>query len=201
MNPSFETIPEPESWLEIGTVVAPQGLKGQLRVLSTSDFPERFERPGRRWLQSPHSLHPQAVDLLEGRCLPGKNLYIIRLAGIEDREQAESLRGYKLLVPASDRPHLEADEYHVSDLIDLEVYHSLTGEKVGIVIDVLWAGNDLLKVKLYQKTSQPAGEPGTKTEAPATVLIPFVREIVPRVDLEKKRLDIDPPSGLLELAT
>ncbi len=198
-----------EDWLEIGTIVSPQGLKGELKVLSSSDFPERFEQPGSRCLQSPKGLNKQVVELLEGRYIPGKNLCVIRLAGIESREQAEELRGYKLLVSASDRPQLEEDEYHVSDLVNLEVYHQLTREKIGTVIDILRAGNDLLEVQLYQQPQDISTEAISpdfqienqpKTKKLATILIPFVKDIVPIVDLEGRRLEINPPPGLLELA-
>lgn len=203
-----------ENWLEIGTIVAPQGLKGELKVLSSSDFPERFERGGKRWLQSPNSLEVTQVELLKGRYLPGKDLYVVTLAEIENREAAEALRGYKLLVPQSDRPQLEADEYHVSELIDLEVYNQLNGEKIGIVSNVMWAGNDLLEVKLdrepvLEETSLPDLSKITriskrrkfkpKKPKPVTILIPFVKAIVTSVDIQQKRIEIVPPSGLLEL--
>ncbi len=165
--------------------MAPQGLKGELRVNPSSDFPERFLEPGTRWLQRKGSLAPVPVELQGGYQIPGKNLYVVQLEGIETREEADNLRGCKLLVPAKDRPQLEEGEYHVGDLINLEVYHQLTGDKIGVVIDVYFAGNDLLKVQLHQK--------------PAPILIPFVTEIVPVVDLEKGRLEINPPAGLLEL--
>lgn len=171
-------------WVEIGTIIAPQGLKGALRVQSDSDFPERFEEPGQRWLRSAEQKEPQAVELLKGYQVPGKSIYVIELAGIEDRNQAESLRGYKLLVPQSDRPPLDVDEYHVADLMNLEVYHHLSGEKLGTVTDFFLAGNDLLEVTLLR---------GKKS------LIPFVKAIVPVVDLKARRLEINPPAGLLEL--
>ena len=137
-----------DNCLEIGRIVGPQGLKGELKVMSSSDFPERFENPGTRWLQSPDGLSIQEVQLIRGRYVPGKNLYVIKLAEIFDRTQAETLRDYKLLVPSSDRPQLDDDEYHVSDLINLEVYHQKTGELIGVVVDILSAGNDLLEVQL-----------------------------------------------------
>jgi 16S rRNA processing protein RimM len=191
-------------WLEIGTIVAPQGLKGELRVNSSSDFPERFEQPGQRWLQSPDGDRIESVELLSGRSIPGKNLYVIRLTGVEDRERAEALRNYKLLVSKSDRPPLEQDEYHVSDLIDLEVYIQLTGEKLGTVSDVLSAGNDLLEVTLERQILPDLDNENSdcqkaKKPKPATILIPFVKEIVPLVDIEGRRIDITPPPGLLEL--
>ena len=203
-----------DAWLEIGTIVAPQGLKGELRVYPNSDFPERFEQPGQRWLQRPGETQPQPVELLGGRYVPGKGIYVVQLAGVENREQAEALRDSRLLVPESDRPKLGEDEYHVMDLIDLEVFNQLTGEAVGVVVDVISAGNDLLEVQLHQ---QPAPAPA-KAEAPipnrtskirkpkrktaskpATILIPFVKAIAPVVDLQSGRIEITPPAGLLEV--
>ncbi|MDY7014802.1 MAG: ribosome maturation factor RimM [Cyanobacteriota bacterium] len=196
-----------DPWLEIGTIVAPQGLHGEVRVFATSDFPDRFEKPGKRWLQAPDGTEPQEIELLGGRYLPGKNVYVVQLENVENRDRAEALRGYKLLVPESDRPQLEEDEYHIRDLIDLEVIHQGTGELLGKTIGIIPAGNDLLEVQLLtsvattSQTDSPSKK-GKKTEkAPKlpTVLIPFVKEIVPVVDLERGRLEIVPPPGLLEL--
>ena len=198
-NPTKDNV---ESWLEIGTIVSPQGLKGELKVMSSTDFPERFEQPGQRWLQSPHQSSPQPVELLKGRQVPGKNLYVVRLTGIEDRNQAEALRGYKLLVPSSDRPPLEEDEYHVSELIDLAVYHQKTGELIGKITDIFGAGNDLLEVQLSQsfiENQTILNVKKSKQKKQNRVLIPFVYDIVPVVDLENQRVEIDPPKGLLDL--
>jgi 16S rRNA processing protein RimM len=158
-------------------------------------------------LQNPQTQAIQEIELLEGYNIPGKNLYVISLDGIEDRNQAEALKGYKLLVAGSDRPQLEEDEYHVSELIDVEVYHQATGKKIGIIIDVYWAGNDLLEVKLDEQPtladqlldSDRKQKKQKKQPKPATVLIPFVKEIVPVVDLNHGRIEITPPPGLLEI--
>ncbi len=212
-----------DDWIEIGTIVAPQGLQGELKVISDSDFPERFEEPGTRWLQSPQGLYPQEVELVRGRYVPGKNLYIIKLDQVKDRTQAEALRDYKLVVPKSDRPEIEEGEYHVSDLINLEVYHQKTRELIGTVTDILWAGHDLLEVQLYhtvdeqkdpekeskvesqksqsssQKNHPKKSKNKTSKQKMTKVLIPFVYEIVPVVDLENRQIEINPPIGLLEL--
>ncbi|MBF2073325.1 MAG: ribosome maturation factor RimM [Synechococcales cyanobacterium C42_A2020_086] len=171
-------------WLEVGTIVAAQGLKGELRLYPNSDFPERFQQPGPRWLLRPHALEPEPVELISGRYLSGKNLYVVRLAGIETRDQAEALRNCRLLVPEDDRPPLEEGEFHVADLIGLEVFEQATQTHIGTVTDVIPAGNDLLEVKLLHGP---------------TSLIPFVEAIVPVVDLPQRRIEITPPQGLLEL--
>jgi 16S rRNA processing protein RimM len=199
-------------WLEVGTIIAPQGLRGELRVYPNSDFPERFLEPGIRWLQDPDTEAIIEVELLGGRYIPQKNLYVILLEGVEDRDEAENLRSYKILVEKSDRPILDPGEYHVSDLIDLEVYHRETGENIGKVIDIFSTGHDLLEVRLHQQPIQEAKpirdlsqisrkskrrQTKVKTIKPVTVLIPFVEAIVPVVDLEEGRIEITPPPGLL----
>ncbi|MEC4803336.1 MAG: ribosome maturation factor RimM [Jaaginema sp. PMC 1079.18] len=194
MNEPLPISSESQDWLEIGTIVAPQGLQGEVRVYPDSDFPERFEVPGIRWLQAPHrSDEPQPIQLLAGRNVPGKKLYILKLEGIGDRPQAETLRGYKLLVPRSDRPELDEDEYHVADLVNLEVFHQETQELIGVVVDIFVAGNDLLAVRLAHPPENH------KKQDLSIVLIPFVKEIVPIVDLEARRIEALPPPGLLEV--
>ncbi|MDH6097604.1 ribosome maturation factor RimM [Anabaenopsis sp. FSS-46] len=189
------SVPNLDEWLEIGKIVAPQGLSGELRVYPQSDFPERFEVPGIRWLWYPGDSEPQPVELLSGRYVEGKNLCVICLAGVENRNQAEALRDYMLLVPASDRPQLGEDEYHVTDLLGMLVFMQESGELVGEVVDVISAGNDLLQVEMHQEN-----EPVTSEKSLKTVLIPFVKEIAPVVDLSSRRIEITPPPGLLELA-
>lgn len=171
-------------WLEIGKIVAPQGLKGEVRVYPESDFPERFETPGRRWLLCPGVAEPQAIQLVRGYYLHGKGLYVIQLAGVTNRTQAEALKDCLLVVPDSDRPTLKAGEFHIVDLIGLQVFDQQTQTLIGYVINVFSAGNDLLEVEMAQSSQ-------------ATVLIPLVKEIVPVVDLPNRRLEITPPPGLL----
>jgi len=176
-----------EEWLEIGRIVAPHGLRGELRVYPSTDFPERFEVPGTRWLRSPQTpnAEPKPIELLQGRYMDGKGLYLIRLAGISDRNAAEAMRDKVLLVPKSDRLPLDEDEFHFADLMGLRVCLQASGEEIGTVTDIYTVANDLLEVELAV-----TGE---------KVMVPFVREIVPVVDLAAGKLEIDPPIGLLEL--
>jgi 16S rRNA processing protein RimM len=176
--------PEQELLL-VGRVVGVQGLKGELRINPMSDFPERFTRPGRRWLQR-RGEPPQSLELLAGRQLPGRELYVVRFAGVDDRSAAEALVGRDLLVPATDRPKLANGEFHLLDLVGLEVRLEADGAVIGRVSDLIHAGNDLLEVEL--------------SEGGRRLLIPFVEPIVPRVELAEGWLSLTPPPGLLELA-
>ena len=179
-----------DAFLEVGRVVAPQGLQGELRVLPLSDFPERFTRPGPRWLQ--RSGGPvQAVTLKSGRQLPGKELFVVRFEGINDRHDSEALVGHELLVAADDRPKLAPGEFHLLDLVGLEVRLLADGSPIGRVSDLLHAGNDLLEVELLPG----AGNGGNGRR----ILIPFVEAIVPTVQLQEGWIGITPPPGLLEL--
>lgn len=247
---------DPDQWLEIGKIVAPQGLRGEMRVYPNTDFPQRFLEPGKRWLLRQGSTEIEPVNLMSGRFLEGKGLYVIQLEGITNREQVEAIRNGRLWVPEGDRPPLEDGEFHVADLIGLSVYHQTTGQCVGTVKDVLPAGNDLLEVELLLTESPPSALAHTPSDPPLgileapstgidtsheqvmaqssngaqdsqdsndgsksnkkkkrqsrpkdakkenankanTVLIPFVYDIVPVVDLDNRRIEILPPKGLL----
>lgn len=184
-----EPAPAGEELLEVGRIVAAQGLRGELRVNPLSDFPERFTRPGPRWLRDRQG-RVQATQLRSGRQLPGRELFVIRLEGIDDRDAAEALVGQELLVPAADRPRLKAGEFHLLDLVGLAVHQlDASGERaelIGRVRDLIHAGNDLLEVEI-----SGSGRP---------LWIPFVQAIVPRVELAEGWIGITPPPGLLELA-
>ena len=56
---------ETDKWMSIGEIVAPQGLRGDLRIKPSSDFPERFTKPGKRWIQKTDEL-PTEIKLTKG---------------------------------------------------------------------------------------------------------------------------------------
>ena len=187
----------------VGTLVAAQGLAGELRILPRSDFPERFTQPGPRWLLARQGM-PRAVELLGGRQLPGKSLFAVRLAGVSSRDAAEALVHQEFLVDASQRPKLAPGEFHLLDLVGLQVRlldaaepGSSPGAPIGRVVDLIHGGNDLLAVELAPAESPPAtgGQPATGRR----VLVPFVEAIVPIVKLQEGWIGLTPPPGLLEL--
>ncbi|MEM0980165.1 MAG: ribosome maturation factor RimM [Cyanobacteria bacterium P01_H01_bin.58] len=196
---------ENQDWLEIGRIVAPQGLDGSVRVYPSSDFPERFLEPGDRWLCRPQQAEPEPIQLLSGRYLEGKGLYILKLAGVSDRNQAASLKDAKLYVPRSDRLPVDPDEFHVADLLGLEVRLQTNGTTIGTIIDVYSAGNDLLAIELLasntidseQMQQHKKSSKKKRTQHSLPVLVPFVKEIVPIVNLKAGYVEIDPPQGLL----
>jgi 16S rRNA processing protein RimM len=175
-------------WLIIGKIVSTQGIKGEVRVFSYSDFPERFVRKGKRWIAKSETDTPQPIDLIHGREIPGKtNLFVVRLDGIDTCDAAEDLRGNLLMVQDSDRPKLDKNEYHVTDLIGCKVIYQPTGNYLGEVKDILPGGNDLLVVEREV-------ENGKKEK----LLIPFVEAIATVVNIEEKYIEILPPKGLVD---
>jgi 16S rRNA processing protein RimM len=109
---------------------------------------------------------------------------LLRLEGVDDRGAAEQLRGAMLTVSADElAPPDDPDEFHDHQLIGLRAELS-DGAVVGTVRDVIHGpGGELLVVG---------------REAQSDALVPFVRDIVPTVDIEAGRLVLTPPDGLLE---
>ncbi|MBW3042830.1 ribosome maturation factor RimM [Prochlorococcus marinus] len=174
---------EKDKWISIGEIVAPQGLKGDVRIKPSSDFPERFTKPGKRWIQKANEL-PIEIKLIKGTLIPGKAIYVISIEGVSSRSSAEEIIGWNLVVPVDSRPSLRNDEYHYFDLIGLEAREGPQKSLIGHVTDLIKGGNDLLEIELVE---------GKK------VLVPFVKEIVPEIEIKEKWLLINPPPGLLEL--
>ncbi len=175
----------PSGFVEIGKIVAAHGIKGEVRVYPNSDFPERFERRGNRWLLRPDRAEPEAIELLSGYYQSGKDMYVVRLEGVNDRNAAEAICNSLLLVTVADRPKLAEGEFMVADLLGLPVYEQATQVLVGMVTNMTTAGHDLLEIAVEGK--------------PHPILIPFVAAIVPVVDVVNRRIEITPPPGLLEL--
>ncbi|MBE9028429.1 ribosome maturation factor RimM [filamentous cyanobacterium LEGE 11480] len=178
-------MPVPDGFIEVGKIVAAQGIRGEVRVYPSSDFPERFMVKGERWLQRPNSQTAESIKLLKGYYQEGKGLYIVKLEGVQDRNQAEKLRNALLLVREDDKPELDEGEFHISDLIGLPVYQQADQALVGTVTNLFHAGHDLLEVAVEGRDNP--------------VLIPFVEAMVPVVDLDEQRIEITPPPGLLDL--
>jgi 16S rRNA processing protein RimM len=175
----------PAGFVEIGKIVTAHGIKGELRVYPNTDFPERFEQPGTRWLLRPGQTQPEPIELVSGYFQDGKGLFVIRLAGVKDRTGAEAMRNCLLLVADTDRPQLAAGEFMVADLIGLPVYVQATQQLLGNVTNMTTAGHDMLEIACADRKYP--------------ILIPFVNAIVPVVDLTNNRIEITPPPGLLDL--
>jgi 16S rRNA processing protein RimM len=171
--------PEDGELLLVGQVGRAHGIRGEVAVVPRTDDPqERFaEGEQLRTDRSGLSLSVAASRFANGRLL-------VEFDGIEDRNAAEALRGTQLLTLATERPALEdPDDFYDTDLIGLRAL-TVAGAPLGDVVDVLHApGGDLLAVR----------------DGERELLIPFVRQIVPVVDIAAGTVSVDPPDGLLDL--
>ena len=173
-------------WLTVGLITSCHGINGQVKVKSLSDFEERFLKPGIRWLQKENE-PPARIELNSGFKQPGKETFIIKFQGINTRDQAEQLKKYKILVKTNKLPKLKKGEFHLLELINLQVKTLENDELkiIGKVINLENEKNNLLVIELFKNQKK--------------VLVPFVKEIVPLVDIKNNFLIINPPKGLLEL--
>ena len=175
-----------KEWLIVGLITSCHGINGQVKVKSLSDFEERFLKPGMRWLQKENE-PPSEIELITGFKQPGKETFIVKLQGIRTRNAAEQLKTFKILVKTDTLPKLKKEEFHLLELINLEVKTLENDElkTIGKVINLENEKNNLLVIKLFKNHKK--------------VLVPFVKEIVPLVDIKNNFLIIKPPKGLLEL--
>ena len=161
----------------LGVVTGPHGVQGAVRIKSFTQAPEDIARYG--------PLTDEAGDRCFELSLVGavKGVVLARLSGIEDRDQAEALRGLRLHLPRAALPQTEAEEYYHADLIGLEAVLG-DGTRVGRVraIHDFGAGDTL-------ELARPGASP---------VMVPFTRAVVPSIELAAGRLVLDPPPGLLD---
>ena len=173
-------------WLIVGLITSCHGINGQVKVKSLSDFEERFLKPGMRWLQKENE-PPSKIELISGFKQPGKRTFIIKLQGINTRNHAEKLKAFKILVKTDKLPKLKKEEFHLLELINLEVKTLENDELkiIGKVLNLENEKNNLLVIEIFKNQKK--------------VFIPFVKEIVPLIDIKNNFVVINPPRGLLEL--
>lgn len=177
-RPAPDAASPPTEWIALGKIVAPFGLKGEVKLLPDgTDFPERMGDHPLLYLGPDHQPYtPLSVH-------PHGGVLLVRFEGIEDIDAAEPLRGMVVMIPASEAAPLPADQYYIHELIGLRALH-INGTELGTVADVLGgAAQDLLVVRRI---------------GAADVLVPLVKALVPTIDLANRTLIIDPPLGLFD---
>ncbi len=168
----------PEDFRAIGKVVAAHGLQGTLKIVSLSDFDERFDALEWVFLQV-EEREPKRYKVVDVRF--SSRYVLLKLDGLTRREQAEELREAELLVPESERWPLPPNRYYISELIGLQAV-GLDEMMLGSVTDVICSGaQDILVV------DGPHGE----------LLIPIVDEWVSEVDIAAGKVRIVNWQGLV----
>ena len=154
----------------VGHVLGSQGIKGWVRVYSNTSPRENIVSYSPWLIEQDGELKTTAV---QGR-RQGKNV-LARLEGIENRTQADDLKGCKIFIDARQLPQLEAGDYYWSDLIGLSV-ETLQGDALGVIDSMMETGANDVMVLTGERER----------------LIPFVLEkIVRKVDLDNQRVVVD----------
>ncbi|MFS0867287.1 ribosome maturation factor RimM [Microbacterium sp. 179-B 1A2 NHS] len=172
--------------LRVGRLVKAHGLKGALKLELYTDDPDGRFVPGAVFtLQVPESSpwHGRTVTVREFKWMNSHP--VLFLEGIDDREGAESIvRAILWVDQDAAEPASEDDAWYDHQLVGLDVVRD--GEVVGRVarVDHLPA-QDLLSVRLTGDDDRE-------------ILVPFVKAIVPEVDMAGGRLIVTPPAGLFE---
>jgi 16S rRNA processing protein RimM len=163
----------------VGRIARPQGNRGEVVVAPETDFGAQRFQPGAS-LQIFRDERIQTLTVVESREHSGR--WVVGFEGLASINDAETLRGLELRIPAEALQPLEAGTFYVHDLAGLRV-ETTTGVVVGRVDHVQFAaGTPLLVVE----------------GAHGEVLVPFVDRICQRVDLAGGLIVIDPPEGLVE---
>lgn len=172
-----------QEYFTVGVIAGTHALRGEVKVLSRTDFPEkRFKRGSQLYMREAGKEPDRTLTVAASR--PHKQFWLVSFDGFTSINEVESWRGRELVVPESDLISLPKDTYYIHQLIGLQVI-SDDGLTVGTIRDVLKPGaNDVYVVRgTLQKND---------------VLIPAIPDCVLSVDLDKQQMLVHLIPGLLE---
>lgn len=165
----------------MGQVINTHGLKGEVKVAVTTDFPtQRFVRGHFLYYQQ----HNQYHKLTLTRVRPQQQFMLLTFAEITTLDQALPLKKQKLYVHQADQQPLGQDEYYYHDIVGLSVIDQASQQVIGTISEILTTGaNDVWVIK---RTGQK------------DLLLPFLKSVVQKIDLDQKKVFVDVPAGLDE---
>ena len=166
-------------YIEIGKITRYQGNKGEVRVMPSTDIPERFFELDSVFLKKDDEFHELEIEYIRFH----KQFVVIKFFGIDSIEEAAELKNSKVLIIESEKYILPEDSYYVDDLVGCEVYLS-DDTYLGKVIEVVdTRGTDIIIVKGEVKE----------------YMLPASREMIIEINLEAEKIIYNPIPGLLEL--
>jgi 16S rRNA processing protein RimM len=169
--------PKAPSYLAIGQITGAHGIRGEVKVLVMTDFPERYRIGAKVYLGTLADCVPTEIEAVR----PHKGMLLVKLTGVPDRNVAETLQGRYLMIPDEQAMPLGEHEHYAHDMIGLAV-ETADGSPLGVLVEILFTrANDVYVVA------------GAKGE----ILLPALREVILRVDLAAKKMIVAVPEGLL----
>jgi 16S rRNA processing protein RimM len=154
--------------IAVGKVVAPHGVRGELRIMPLTDFPDRFESLAVVNLDEQTQLAIESVHY-------HKHYVLLKFKGYDSRNAIDCLRGKVLYITRDKLMPLPAGRFYHFDLIGLAVFTE--AEKyLGKLTEIIETGsNDVYVIEVDQPGAKP-------------LLIPALKQVVKKVDLENKRM-------------
>jgi 16S rRNA processing protein RimM len=194
-------------YAQIGTIGVPHGVKGELKVYMDTDFAlDRLQQGQLLHVKRPNRLTPRPIRIETGRKQVGNN-YLVKFELVNTRLGAAAFKNFGVFVRLDNRPVLQAEEYLVRDLVDLDCYIEeisvdddnvsvKTAKLVGCVIGVV--PPDELCDPAMAKLMHAMLEIRLADTEDKLCLIPLVPSIVTSVDMLNRKIILDPPKGLLD---
>ena len=163
----------------IGKILRAWGVGGELLIAPLCEDLKRYSQVEKVFI-SDSDAKEKPYGIKRSRIFQGKVL--LQLEGIDTRTKAEGLKGKYLEIDKNDVPLLTEGCYYVFDLVNCQIL-TLKGKKIGEVMEILlFPANPVLSVRKGKEE----------------YLIPFVKEVVKKIDLEKRVIWIEPIEGLLD---
>ncbi|WP_374721901.1 ribosome maturation factor RimM [Peribacillus tepidiphilus] len=170
-----------EKWFNVGKIVNTHGIKGEVRVISKTDFADERYKPGNKlFLFRKNDTEPLELTVASHR--QHKNFDLLTFEGYTNVNQVEPFKEGILKIPESFLTELDEGEYYFHEIIGCSVF-TTEGEEIGAIREILTPGaNDVWVVK---------GKNGKE------ILIPYIDDVVKEIDVENKKILIHPMEGLL----
>lgn len=168
-------------YISVGKILNFHGIKGDAKVGFSKNQQDFFLSLDTVYLKDKQDYIPLEIESVK----PHKNILIVKFKGIDSINDILQYKGQLLFVEETViRENLDEDEFLIDELVGLDVLDNNDGQKLGFVIGVSNNGaSDLISVK---------------TNSKKICLIPFVKAIVPVVDIKNKKIMINNLEGLLE---
>jgi len=150
----------------IGKIVAPHGVRGDVRVIPLTDFPERFSSLQKVLIDDTKTLH---IDQAKFH----KQFVLIKFREHNDRNAVEYLRGKLIQIPREEAVKLPEGHFFIFDIIGLQAFTE-DGVYLGSITDVLQTGSNDVYI--------------AEQEGKKPVLIPALKTVVKNINLEEKKM-------------
>ncbi len=165
----------------VGKIVNTHGVKGELKVMPTTDDPTRFERLKEVYVER-KKLETYEIQSVRYH----KGMVLLKFKGIEDMTAAELLKGAILKIDRKDSLPLEEDEYYIADLYGMQVYTVDEERYLGEIVDVIYTGsNDVYAIRKEGRIKD--------------LLLPAIKQVVKKVNLSENKMHVVLLEGLEEL--